>query len=168
MDIEDAVWIAEKANEFFQKFFDDFPYDIINPRDFCIKCFLGMLQGTSVTIKNLLADKNLKDAQILLRTQTERFIKLKKFCDDANFPLQFINQSQRQRLKFMEIALGNSEETRNNPYYAELKKVLNTDDVERLRKEVSQMPPAPNVWDLAKETNLQSDYYSTAFHSTVK
>src|SRR5690606_20001764 len=84
-----------RINHYFLCFIENFPCDITNSRDFCIRCLLEMIRGTSKNIQSLLPPESLKDVHILLRTQIERFIRLKKLFDDPLFPHIYIEEPAR-------------------------------------------------------------------------
>ncbi len=154
---------SKKINKFAKEFIHELPCDIIDPQDFCMNCFLDMIRGTAETITDLMKRRRVKDSQILLRTQIERFIKLKKICDDSSYAQKFINKTQARRLKYMQIAMDNGEEAHNNRHYQALKNVIKPEEYEQLKEEVDQQDPEPSVWYLAKETGLLVDHYSTGF-----
>lgn len=165
-NFDSVISLSREINAFLEKFLDELPCDFEDPTSVCISCLLEILRGTAHTVTDLLARKIVKDAQILLRTQVERFIKIKKTCDDPDFSRDSINQTQRSRLKYMEFAIGNignKEEFKNNNFYQELSKRIDSDKLEELRKEVKQYPENPSIWQLAKETGLLQNLYSTAF-----
>lgn len=154
---------AEKINSFIENFINELPCDMSDPQDFCMNSILDMLRGTGITITKLIKNECVKDSLILLRTQIERFIKLKKICDESEYALIFICETERQRLKYIEIAMSNGDEVRNNPHYEALRKVLKKEDYEKLKESVSKQEKEKNIWELAKETGLLIDYYSTGY-----
>lgn len=163
MDLDELINATKVVNLFFEDFITKLPCYTDSPQSLCANCLLEMIRGTGRTIADLLEKEHSKDAQILLRTQLERFIKLKKICDDPDFAIQFIWQTQRLRLKFIEFAKGNGEEFLNNPHYSGLKDIVTDAEVDSLRKEVASYPRTPEIWLLAKQTGLLEDYYSTAY-----
>lgn len=149
----------DSANCFFESFNNDLSIDDFSSQDLCIHCILNMMQGTNVTIKNILRERSLKDAQILLRTQIERFIKLKNLCDDQNFAQRYINESQKTRLIFIKNAIENNPEAKGNPLYDPLKEIVTQEILEELSKDVEENGSEISLWALAKQTNLLHQYY---------
>ncbi len=148
-----------KINHYFPSFIKELPCDVTNPRDFCIRCLLEMIRGTSKNVHSFLAPESLKDAQILLRTQIERFIKLKKACDDPLFAKNYIEETEKSRLKFVRIAVNDEPEAKGNPLYDSLKKVVNREMLETLDAAVKENVQEKSIWLLAKETGLLHEYY---------
>ncbi|MBX9744290.1 MAG: hypothetical protein K2X08_03655 [Chlamydiales bacterium] len=148
-----------ESNLFFQSFLEKLPCDVSDPRDFCINCLLEMIRGTSISIESLLKKKSLKDSQVLLRPQIERFIKLKKLCDDPNFAQIYINETQGNRLKYIRNAVENTPEAKDNPLYDSLKKVVTKEDLASLQEEVKKNGPEISLWELARQTGLLHEYY---------
>lgn len=163
MGFEQSIKASKRVNSYFKKFLKILPCNINDPRDVSITGILDMLRGTALNIEDLIKKKSLKDAQILIRTQTERFIKLKKLCDDPKFPLEFIRESERARLKYINIASSNLDEGKENPHYAGLKKATEGDLAESLKVVVAELDPEKSIWLLAKEAGLLHGYYSTFY-----
>ena len=161
--LNDFLARSEIINNYALKFTEELPCDINNAQDFCINSLFDMIRGTALTITSLIKVKSAKDSLILLRTQIERFIKLKKLCDDSSYAQEFINQTERQRLKYIEIAMSNGDESRNNPHYQALKNIIDEKDFEKLKASVSEQNPELPTWELAKQTGFLTDYYSTGY-----
>lgn len=147
------------TNLFLQNFLDNLPCNISDPQDFCINCILDMIRGTSITVEDLMNKRSLKDAQILIRTQIDRFIKLKKLCDDADYARKYINETQGNRLKYIRNAFLNTPEAKDNPLYNSLKKVVTQEMLALLEEDVKANGPELSLWDLARQTDLLQQYY---------
>lgn len=147
------------TNSFLQNFLDNLPCNVSCPQDFCINSILDMIRGTSINAEDLLRKGSLKDAQILIRTQIDRFIKLKKLCDDPQFAQKYIEETQRNRLKYVKNAVTNAPEAKDNPIYNSLKEVVTQEMLTILEEEVRANGPEISLWELARQTDLLHQYY---------
>lgn len=149
----------KKTNSFLQNFLDNLPCDISDPQDFCINCILDMIRGTSITVEDIMNKRSLKDAQILIRTQIDRFIKLKKLCDDTDYARKYINETQGNRLKYIKNAVLDTPEAKDNHLYNSLKKVVTEEMLALLEEDVKANGPELSLWELARQADLLHQYY---------
>lgn len=147
------------TNLFLQNFLDNLPCNPSSAQDFCINCILDMIRGTSINVEDLLRKRSLKDAQILIRTQIDRFIKLKKLCDDPEFAYTYIEETQRNRLKYIKNAFTDAPEAKNNPLYDSLNEVVTHEMLATLEEDVKTNGPEISLWELARQTDLLHQYY---------
>lgn len=147
------------VNAFTQTFLEGLPCDINDLQDLCVNSFLEMIRSSNSTLELIFRFKYLKDAQIIIRTQIERLIKLKKLSADPDFVIKFINQTQGWRLRFAEIAIQDTPEAKGNPLYDALKQAIDSKLVEELKNDKKSNGDELSLWEIARQAGLLQQYY---------
>lgn len=126
----------------------------------------------SLSSLNFLLQKGLiDDSKIILRIMLEKTIKLKYLCLDYEHARHYVLESERERLKLMNVVLSNPD-----VFSEEVKQSITEEERDLLKKEIleNNIPEKKSIEELSKLTGMQLYYQNvyrilnTNVHSNFK